>query len=133
MNAYKFITHTLNMKPHIHATHSHEILFTTHTYLTFTFSLINPDSRNAAVNPLLGLSYTRLPLLPRPHRKSLGTKLAEVLVSQARPFPFRSADRFQYAADTTCTKSDRCCGTERVWLTRVQRRAEQHILPTCTY
>ena len=31
-NTYKF---TLNMKPHVHTTHSHEILFTTHTYLTF--------------------------------------------------------------------------------------------------
>ena len=58
MLIYKFITNTLNMKPHVHATHSHEILFTTHTYLTFTFSLINADSRNAGVNLLLGLSYS---------------------------------------------------------------------------
>jgi len=50
-NTYKFIAQTLNVKPHVHATHSHETLFTTHTYLTFTFSLINADGRNAAVDP----------------------------------------------------------------------------------
>ena len=33
----------------------------------------------------------------------------KILVSQARPFPFRSADRFQYLR----------CGTERVWLARL--------------
>ena len=34
-------------------------------------------------------------------------------VPSIRAFPFRSADRFQYAA------SDQCCGTERVWLARL--------------
>ena len=53
-NTYKFIAHTLNMKPHVHTTHSHEIFFTTHTYLTFTFSLINADGRNAAVDLRVG-------------------------------------------------------------------------------
>ena len=53
MNTYKFIAHTLNVKPRVHTAHSHEILFTTHTYLTFVFSLINTDSRNAAVDPLV--------------------------------------------------------------------------------
>ena len=41
------------------------------------------------------------------------------LVSQARPFPSCSADRFQYAARAN-TESDRCCGTERVWLARLR-------------
>ena len=49
-NTYKFIAHTLNVKPHVHTTHSHEILFTTHTYLTFAVSPINADGRNAAVD-----------------------------------------------------------------------------------
>ena len=48
-NTYNFIAHTLNVKPHVHT--AHEILFTTPTYLTFVFSLINTDSRNAAVDP----------------------------------------------------------------------------------
>ena len=50
-NTYKLIAHTLNVKPRVHTTHSHEFLFTTHTYLTFTFSPINADGRNAAVDP----------------------------------------------------------------------------------
>ena len=53
-NAYKFITHTSNVKPHVRITHPHEILFTTHTYFTFTFSLIDADGRNAAVDPCWG-------------------------------------------------------------------------------
>ena len=78
-NTYKFIAHTLNVKPHIRTTRSHEILFTTHTYLTFALSLINADGRNAAVDPLRVELFTRpflpSPLSPRPHRKGLGTKL----------------------------------------------------------
>ena len=31
--------------------HIHTILFTTHTYLIFTLSLINADGGNAAVDP----------------------------------------------------------------------------------
>ena len=50
-NTCNFITHTLNVKPHVHATHSHEILSTTRTYLTFAFSLINTDGWNTAVDP----------------------------------------------------------------------------------
>ena len=49
------------------STHSHEILFTTHTYLTFTFSLINTDSRNG-VEPWIHIRvelFTR-PFLPSP-------------------------------------------------------------------
>ena len=30
MNTYKFIAHTLNVKPHVHTAHSHEIVFTTY-------------------------------------------------------------------------------------------------------
>ena len=32
---YKFIAHTLNVKPHVNTTHSHKNLFMIHTYLTF--------------------------------------------------------------------------------------------------
>ena len=42
----------------------------------------------------------------------------DVLVSQARPFLFCSANPFQYVARAN-TESDRCCGTERVWLARL--------------
>ena len=64
-NAYKFITHTSNVKPHAHTTHSHE---TTHTYLTFAF----PSS---AVDPCYGqVIHQTLPSsLSHPHRKALGT------------------------------------------------------------
>ena len=50
------------MQPCVHTTHSHEILFMTHTYLTFAFSLINTDGRNAS-----GKLFTR-PFLPSPSR-----------------------------------------------------------------
>ena len=64
-NTYKFIAHTLNVKPHVHTAHSHEILFTTHTYFTYAFSLINADGRNAAVNPRWGrVIHQTLPSLP---------------------------------------------------------------------
>ena len=48
----------------MYAAHSHEILFTTHTYLTFVFSLINADGRIAAVDPPLGSSYSPDPSFP---------------------------------------------------------------------
>ena len=55
------------------------ILFTTHTYLTFTFSLINADCRNAAVDPCYGRvihqTLPSSPLLTLPTRKGLGIKL----------------------------------------------------------
>ena len=57
------------MKPHVYTAHSHEILFTINTYLTFAFffclfffRLINADCRNAAVRVEL---FTR-PSLSRP-------------------------------------------------------------------
>ena len=62
---------------HVHTTHSHEILFMTHTYLTFTF----PSSMLKAGMQLwipLGSSYSpdpSSPLLNPPTRKGLGTKL----------------------------------------------------------
>ena len=48
----------------MYAAHSHEILFTTHTYLTFVFSLINADGRIAAVDPPIGSSYSPDPSFP---------------------------------------------------------------------
>ena len=43
-----------------------------------------------------------------------------VAVSQAGPYPFRSADRFQYASlRVPHTESDQRCGTEKVWLMRL--------------
>ena len=58
-------------------------LFTTHTYLTFVFSLINTDGRNAAVDPRWGRVIHQtlpLPFSPRPYRKGLGTKLTPNMV-----------------------------------------------------
>ena len=54
-------------------------LLTTHTYLTFAFSLINTDGRNAAVDPCWGRVIHQtlrasFPFWPRPYRKGLGTK-----------------------------------------------------------
>ena len=79
----KFIVPHLNTQPHVHTTHSHEILFTTHTYLTFAFSLINADGRNAAVDPHWGRVIHQTlpsPLSPHPYRKGLGTKLIRLLL-----------------------------------------------------
>ena len=69
--------HTLKVKPHVHTTHSQGILFTNHTYLIFAFSLINAESRNAAVPCIDQVIYQILPLpfLTPPTRKGLGTKL----------------------------------------------------------
>ena len=48
--------------------------------------------------------------------------LAVCIVSQARPFPFCSADRFQYAnpfVRVPHAESDGRCGTERLWPARL--------------
>ena len=56
---------TNTYKPHVHTAHSHGILFTTRTYLTFALSLINADGRNAAVDPRWGrVIHQTLPSLP---------------------------------------------------------------------
>ena len=62
----------------------------THTYLTYTFSLINTDGRNAAVDPHWGgvihQTLTSSPLSPGPYRKGLvGTKLESMGVTPPCP------------------------------------------------
>ena len=59
-------------------------------------------------------------LLPKPDQLLRGH--TRTIVSQVRPFPFCSADRFHYH-----TESDRRCGTERVWLARLlHSRSQPH-------
>ena len=54
-----------------------------------------------------------------------------MVVSQAEPFPFRSVDHFQYASFLCVphTESDRRCGTEKVWLTRLVEVCEILAVP----
>jgi len=79
-NSYKFIVPHLNMQPNVHtthslalypgpgyeATHSHEILFMTHSYLTFIFILL---TLMAGMQPWICKLFTRPPFLPHPFRK----------------------------------------------------------------
>ena len=87
------------------------------------------------VDPRLGNnSLEHIVWVTNKSKGTLGTCL--LLVLQASPFPFRSADRFQYArregsGDSDLglflpslrtphtTKSDWCCGMERVWFARL--------------
>ena len=53
----------LNVKPHVHTTHSHKILLTTHGYLTLAFSLINADGWYAQKGSGKWLVRTITPLI----------------------------------------------------------------------
>ena len=100
-NTYKFIVPHLNAQPHVHTTHSHEISFTTHTYLTFAFSLINTDGRNAAVDPRWGRVIASSQATPRFYLTAveknreiksgsgLGTRLVELFTRPFPPRPYR--------------------------------------------
>ena len=66
------------MKPDVHTAHSHEILFTTHTYLTFVHFPLSTLTAGLQLWIRVGVElFTRpsFPLSPRPHMKGLGTKL----------------------------------------------------------
>jgi len=48
--------------------------------------------------------------------------VCKTVVLQARPFPFRSSDHFQYVAH------DWCCGMERAWLVRLVQDLDSVVL-----
>ena len=70
-NTYKFIVPQLRREVMCQHYTFTQNLFTTHTYLTFAFSLINTDGRNAAVDP------RRVELFTRPFLPSLAPPIQE--------------------------------------------------------
>ena len=75
-------------------------LFTTHTYLTFAFSLINTDGRNTAVDPRWGrVIHQTLPSLPSlapPIQKGSGNQTSAqqgLGTSLPRPHPAHARRR----------------------------------------